>query len=159
MIDDRLNLVSCRALSQLPRSIRRLPVNDLGEIIPRRPRYRYAEDRDAGAAFYLQLLLESEILLLICPGRNYRTIGITVKSPPVGAIEQLETVRRRCTQQEVKLDHNAERNLRDTLAMSYLRLGEQQNCLLIHGREACMFPIHGSGSTPAWKGQKAHFAN
>ena len=74
-----------------------------------------------------------------------------------GAIEQLETVRKLCTQHEVKLDHEAERNLRDTLAISYLRLGEQQNCLLIHGREACIFPIHGSGVHARMEGSEGAF--
>ena len=74
-----------------------------------------------------------------------------------GAIEQLETVRKLCTQHEVKLDHDAERNLRDTLAISYLRLGEQQNCLLIHGREACIFPIHGSGVHARMEGSEGAF--
>ena len=74
-----------------------------------------------------------------------------------GAIEQLETVRKLCTQHEVKLDHDAERNLRDTLAISYLRLGEQQNCLLIHGREACIFPIHGSGVHARMEGSEGSF--
>jgi hypothetical protein len=61
------------------------------------------------------------------------------------AVEQLETVRKLCLTHECKLDRNAERDLRDDLAISYLRLGEQQNCLLIHGRESCIFPIRGSG--------------
>jgi hypothetical protein len=74
-----------------------------------------------------------------------------------GAIEQLETVRKLCTQHEVKLDHDAERNLRNTLAISYLRLGEQQNCLLIHGREACIFPIHGSGVHARMEGSEGAF--
>ena len=30
-------------------------------------------------------------------------------------------------------------------ALSYLRLGEQENCLLYHGNEACLLPIRGNG--------------
>lgn len=75
------------------------------------------------------------------------------------AIEQFETIRKVCTQHSLKLDRDADRSLRDALAISYLRLGEQQNCLLIHGREACIFPIHGSGIHARQEARKAHFAN
>lgn len=35
--------------------------------------------------------------------------------------------------------------LKNLLALSYLRLGEQQNCLLNHSSESCIFPIKGGG--------------
>ncbi len=37
------------------------------------------------------------------------------------------------------------KEMRQLLALSYLRLGEQENCLLHHGQESCLFPIRGSG--------------
>jgi FG-GAP-like repeat/ASPIC and UnbV len=73
------------------------------------------------------------------------------------AVEQLETIRKLCALHNVKLDHAAEQKLRDALAISYLRLGEQQNCLLIHGREACIFPIHGSGIHVRKEGSEGAF--
>ena len=35
--------------------------------------------------------------------------------------------------------------LHQALAMSYLRLGEQENCAGMHGQKSCIFPIRGSG--------------
>ena len=32
-----------------------------------------------------------------------------------------------------------------SLAMAYLRLGEQENCAAMHSQKSCIFPIHGSG--------------
>jgi hypothetical protein len=36
-------------------------------------------------------------------------------------------------------------NVLDLLALAYLRLGEQQNCILHHSSESCLFPIQGEG--------------
>lgn len=36
-------------------------------------------------------------------------------------------------------------NVLDLLALAYLRLGEQQNCILNHSSESCLFPIQGEG--------------
>ena len=37
------------------------------------------------------------------------------------------------------------KQVRQTLAISYLRLGEQQNCRMNHNRESCIFPIRAGG--------------
>jgi hypothetical protein len=37
------------------------------------------------------------------------------------------------------------RTLHENLAIAYLRLGEQDNCLAMHGQRSCIFPIRGSG--------------
>jgi hypothetical protein len=42
--------------------------------------------------------------------------------------------------------------VRDTLAISYLRLGEQENCLHYHGQDSCLYPIKGEAST--WNGEE-----
>lgn len=36
-------------------------------------------------------------------------------------------------------------NVLDLLALAYLRLGEQQNCILNHSSSSCLFPIKGEG--------------
>ena len=36
-------------------------------------------------------------------------------------------------------------NLKKTLALAYVRLGEQKNCILNHGSESCILPIKGRG--------------
>ncbi len=46
-----------------------------------------------------------------------------------GAVKQLELIRKRCNELSVRLGPNSEQQLRDLLALSYLRLGEQENCV------------------------------
>ena len=62
-----------------------------------------------------------------------------------GAVKQLELIRTRCDELSVKLGPNSEQQLRDLLALSYLRLGEQENCVAHHAQNSCIFPITGAG--------------
>ena len=62
-----------------------------------------------------------------------------------GAVRQIELIRRRCDELAIRLDPYSEQHLRDTLALAYLRLGEQENCLEHHTQNSCIFPIAGSG--------------
>ena len=62
-----------------------------------------------------------------------------------GAVQQLELIRKRCDELSIRLDPYSEQHLRDTLALSYLRLGEQENCVAHHTQNSCIFPIAGSG--------------
>jgi hypothetical protein len=43
---------------------------------------------------------------------------------------------------------------RDWLALAYLRLGEQENCLAHHGAESCLMPIRGGGLHRATRGSR-----
>jgi len=45
-------------------------------------------------------------------------------------------------------------SVKESIALSYLRLGEQQNCLLNHSSASCLFPIHGKGVHTITKGSK-----
>ena len=47
---------------------------------------------------------------------------------------------------------NVDRDLHRSLAIAYLRLGEQENCLEMHGQKSCIFPIRGSGVHSATRG-------
>jgi hypothetical protein len=58
-----------------------------------------------------------------------------------GAVEQLEELRRVCREKGIVLKPDFEREVRSTLAIAYLRLGEQENCVLNHGQSSCLFPI------------------
>ena len=62
-----------------------------------------------------------------------------------GAVEQLEKIRNVASENGIVLAPFFEKQVRDTLAISYIRLGEQENCVQNHGQESCVFPIHGSG--------------
>ncbi len=58
-----------------------------------------------------------------------------------GAVKQLETIRKRCDELSIRLDPYSEQHLRETLALAYLRLGEQENCLEHHVQKSCIFPL------------------
>ncbi len=62
-----------------------------------------------------------------------------------GAVEQLEKIRSLSREKNVPLGAAFEKEVRDALGISYLRLGEQENCLAFHGQDSCIFPLHGSG--------------
>ncbi len=61
------------------------------------------------------------------------------------AIRALEELRELCRQRNFTPPPAAEHDLGEWLALSYLRLGEQQNCAHNHGQKACIFPIRASG--------------
>ncbi|MGA7159289.1 MAG: CRTAC1 family protein [Acidobacteriaceae bacterium] len=58
-----------------------------------------------------------------------------------GSIRQLEEVRRRWQQAKRAMPAEGMRKLGKALAISYLRLGEQQNCATMHGQQKCLFPL------------------
>ena len=62
-----------------------------------------------------------------------------------GAAEQLEKIRTICKEDAIVPTPSFEKLMRDNLAMSYLRLGEQENCLHYHGQDSCLYPIKGGG--------------
>ena len=62
------------------------------------------------------------------------------------AIDTFEFVRRELRQ--AAYDPDNRRRLRDVtalLGLSYLRLGEQENCILKHSTDSCIFPIESAG--------------
>jgi FG-GAP-like repeat/ASPIC and UnbV len=62
-----------------------------------------------------------------------------------GAVDTLEDLRRLIKQKAVSIPAKLDRDLHEVLAISYLRLGEQENCLHFHGQKSCIFPLRGSG--------------
>ena len=48
-----------------------------------------------------------------------------------------------------------ERDVQELLALSYLRMGEQQNCLTNHNAQSCVFPIRGEGIHKDRRGAQA----
>jgi hypothetical protein len=55
-------------------------------------------------------------------------------------------------------DAQSARILSEFLAMGYLRLGEQENCLAQHGPESCLLPLQGTGVHRAQRGARAAIA-
>jgi hypothetical protein len=62
-----------------------------------------------------------------------------------GSVEQLEKIRSISREKGTPLESEFEKEVRDALAISYLRLGEQENCVAMHGQQSCIFPLKGSG--------------
>lgn len=61
-------------------------------------------------------------------------------------LDELETVQvERLSSQDRSVFDFYVRSALDVLALSYLQLGEQQNCLSNHSSESCLFPIRGEG--------------
>ena len=61
------------------------------------------------------------------------------------AVQALVALRALSLRANTKLPAQAETYLGSSLAIAYLRLGEQENCLHGHGQKSCIFPIRGSG--------------
>jgi hypothetical protein len=63
-----------------------------------------------------------------------------------GAVDTLEAIKRRPELKDVLASGPLKHTLHEKLALSYLRLGEQENCASMHGQQSCIFPIHSSGT-------------
>ncbi len=68
------------------------------------------------------------------------------------AVAQLLTAQKLATEQHLPLKPEALQQLHTRVGLAYLRMGEQENCLLHHGAKSCIFPIHGSGMHHALEG-------
>ena len=104
-------------------------------------------------AKYLRQMLESERQ----PGMRVRIErargeALLLQGNSAEAVEVLEGARRAA--RTAGLGAEVERDLRGLLITAYFRLGEQQNCLLHHGAESCLFPIRGSGVHGSTEGSR-----
>jgi hypothetical protein len=61
-----------------------------------------------------------------------------------GSVRQLEEVRRRWLRAQRTMPADGVKELGKDLAISYLRLGEQENCATMRGQRACLFPLRAS---------------
>jgi Flp pilus assembly protein TadD len=61
------------------------------------------------------------------------------------AIEAIDTLREISRVKAIPLPDDFDMKVRGVAAISYLRLGEQENCAHMHGQKSCLFPIKGSG--------------
>lgn len=72
--------------------------------------------------------------------RSYLLAGRTVES-----IEKLEAVKALAEKHPEAFNPKSIRAYMSLLAMAYMRLGEQENCVAGHDPQACIFPIAGGG--------------
>ena len=61
------------------------------------------------------------------------------------AIQAIDTLREISRVKAIPLPEEFDTKVRGVAAISYLRLGEQENCAHMHGQRSCLFPIKGSG--------------
>ena len=103
-------------------------------------------NKDAERAHYFQLdlaakpSLKDEIRL-----RRGLAESLLRAGNSADAVAQSEALRAFCQEQGIQLTPEFEKQIRDQLAISYMRLGEQENCAHMHGQESCIFPVKGSG--------------
>ena len=61
------------------------------------------------------------------------------------SIDELELIGKFSHENNIQLPPEVERDWHASLAIAYLRLGEQENCNDVHMQKSCIFPIKGSG--------------
>ena len=61
------------------------------------------------------------------------------------AVDTLETLVKHIQPHLDQVPRNIQARIHQELALAYLRLGEQENCIGMHNALSCNFPIHGSG--------------
>ena len=106
-------------------------------------------NKPAERAAYYKSLLNSHLAELK-PGQEVlvrRTLASELLNAgdSAGAVDTLERLRSVIKQKGIRLSSQEERGITSLLALSYLRLGEQENCAHMHGQLSCIFPIKGTG--------------
>ena len=95
---------------------------------------------------YLELLLTRPLSL-----RDEVTVRMELANEQLragrsaGAVETMTQLMRDLEPQEKSLDRSLMARLHELLALSYLRLGEQENCIGMHNALSCNFPLRGGG--------------
>jgi len=84
--------------------------------------------------------LGERIRLLQSPERYLLFAGRTEE-----ALAEVAALEARLAAQGLRLDEAPRRSFTMFKALCHLRLGEQQNCLLNHNGDSCLFPIQGGG--------------
>ena len=129
-----------------PRSPGTREMADLLARIYREQDFKTDPSKAAERARYYRDILTRDLDLRTEPrarldlGQNLLTAGDNAE-----AVDELEKLRKFASERGIVLNPNFDRQLRESLAMAYLRLGEQQNCLNNHNAQSCVYPIRGGG--------------
>jgi hypothetical protein len=70
------------------------------------------------------------------------------------ALRELEGLQEFITSRGVVVRADFQRQIRDARTLAWLRMGEQENCVLHQGVESCLFPIRGSGVHTKQRGSR-----
>lgn len=95
---------------------------------------------------YLELLLTRHL-----PLKDEMTVRMELANEQLragrsaGAVETMETLLHDLQPQWQVLPRSVQAQVHELLALSYLRLGEQENCVGMHNALSCNFPLRGGG--------------
>jgi hypothetical protein len=71
------------------------------------------------------------------------------------AIQEFDAVEKEYLSRPSKLRSRFRSDVKLQMGVAYMRLGEQENCILMHGSDSCIFPIQGNGIHKAQRGSRA----
>ncbi len=74
------------------------------------------------------------------------------------ALQQLDSLQSVLTKNGYVLDPRLQASLLETKALTYLRIGEQENCLYNHNADSCLLPIQGGGVHVRTRGSRGAIA-
>ena len=97
------------------------------------------------AHLFAQMLVKatnSEQVMQLAPQYAIQLLQAGRSEPALRQFEQIETFAR---ENQLTLNARTTDTLRLLRAVSLLRIGEQENCLINHNADSCIFPIHGGG--------------
>ena len=98
------------------------------------------------AAYYRELLTRGGLdLRTELRARNELAEHLLVAGESAAAVEEIGKLRKFAAANGIILTPAFDNQVRHTLAMAYLRTGEQQNCLTDHNAQSCIYPIKGRG--------------
>jgi Flp pilus assembly protein TadD len=98
------------------------------------------------AAYYETMLREralkpaEQMQVLLQMATELLNAGESEKA--IGAVERLRKIEQ---ENKVAAPEEFDTRVRGLAAISWMRLGEQENCAHMHGQRSCLFPIKGSG--------------
>ncbi len=103
-------------------------------------------NKPAERAQYYRTLLEKNLT----PAQKI-TVGMELgkellrAGDSAASIDELEQIGKFSRENNIQLSPDIDRDWHASLAIAYLRLGEQENCNDAHMQKSCIFPIKGSG--------------
>lgn len=97
------------------------------------------------AAYYRQLLSQPVSLSKEFRARFELAEYLLQAGDSATAVREMETLRSRQQTEGIVFKPEFDRQVTELQALASLRTGEQQNCLLNHNAESCVYPIRGGG--------------
>ena len=98
------------------------------------------------AVYYRELLAGSELdVRTELRARNELAEQLLVAGDSAAAVDEIGKLRKFAVARGIILNPAFDGQIRHTLAIAYLRMGEQQNCLSDHNAQSCIYPIRGRG--------------